>query len=155
MFNRELLKRVIAEQREQFLAFADLIARDALLASDFEKLIQIKEAIIITGARRSGKSYLLKMIWQKLCSAGNVAENNFFCLNFEDERLMNFEAVDFDDMLDIFLKCFLLAGSKKFICFLTKFKLSKDGKNLSTAFCGKRDLRYLSLAPTPRCSQRK
>jgi len=125
MFNRELLKRVIAEQREQFLAFADLIARDVLLASDFEKLIQIKEAIIITGARRSGKSYLLKMIWQKLCSAGNVAENNFFCLNFEDERLMNFEAVDFDDMLDIFFEMFSVGRKQKIYLFFDEIQVIK------------------------------
>ena len=66
MIYREILKKVIVEQREQFLEMANPIQRDALLGTDFGKISRLKEAVVITGVRRSGKSYLLKMIWRKI-----------------------------------------------------------------------------------------
>jgi hypothetical protein len=90
MINRETLKRVIAEQRGQFLKLENPIQRDAIAGADFEKIAGLKEAVLITGVRRSGKSYLLKMIWQKIAAAAKNGKNAFFCVNFEDERLPGF-----------------------------------------------------------------
>lgn len=110
MINRETLKRVIAEQRDQFLKLENPIQRDAIAGADFEKIAGLKEAVLITGVRRSGKSYLLKMIWQKIVAAAKNGKNAFFCVNFEDERLPGFSARDFDLLLETYYEMFLPAG---------------------------------------------
>ena len=113
MINREMLKRVIAEQRDQFLKLEDPIQRDAIAGANFEKIVRLKEAALITGVRRSGKSYLLKMIWQKIAAAAKNGQNAFFCVNFEDERLLGFSARDFDLLLETYYEMFLPAGKTK------------------------------------------
>lgn len=52
---------------------------------------------IVTGFRRSGKSFLLQMVARKLIEAKKYAANNILYLNFEDYRLkplMNLAALD-------------------------------------------------------------
>lgn len=51
-------------------------------------------AIIISGVRRSGKSTLLHQLLKKL--------SNFYYLNFEDTRLIDFESSDFEKLDEIF-----------------------------------------------------
>ncbi|MFA6376546.1 MAG: ATP-binding protein [Candidatus Paceibacterota bacterium] len=117
MVNQEVLKKVIVEQRGQFLEVANPIQRDVLLGSDFEKISRLKEAVIITGVRRSGKSYLLKMIWQKISADLKNGNGDFLYINFEDERLLKFEAVDFENLLEAYYELFPAAGKKLFLFF--------------------------------------
>jgi len=117
MIYREILKKVIVEQREQFLEMANPIQRDALLGTDFGKISRLKEAVVITGVRRSGKSYLLKMIWRKIGADLNGGKDDFLYVNFEDERLLNFGAADFENLLEAYRELFPAAGRKIFLFF--------------------------------------
>ena len=43
---------------------------------------------VITGIRRSGKSYLLKKLYRKLIDTDGISVSNILFLNFEDDRLI-------------------------------------------------------------------
>jgi uncharacterized protein len=58
--------------------------------------------VIITGIRRCGKSTLLKQL---------IAENQGYYLNFDDDRLINFNVDDFQKLLEIFQE---LYGEKQY-----------------------------------------
>lgn len=124
MFNRETLKKVIVEQRELFLRLGKVINREILQENKFEKIAEIKEAVVITGARRSGKSYLLKLIWQKISLMGKN-KDKFFYINFEDERLLDFEAGDFDQMLEIFFELFPQVDNSAIFLFFDEIQIIK------------------------------
>lgn len=53
---------------------------------------------VLVGVRRSGKSYLLFRKIQELLSEGKSWDDMLY-LNFEDERLLGFEAADFNSVL--------------------------------------------------------
>jgi predicted AAA+ superfamily ATPase len=117
MIYREILKKIIVEQRSQFLELADPIQRDALLSPEFAKISRLKEAVIITGVRRSGKSYLLKMIWRMVAAESKSGKADFLYANFEDERLLKFGAADFENLLEAYYELFPVAGKKVFLFF--------------------------------------
>lgn len=96
-----LLKNTVIDQYENFRSKRNILERkipDVLLAT--------KKIVAISGIRRSGKSTLLWEISQRL--------NGFYYLNFEDERLLNFSAENFNDILEVF---FELWGEQKNILF--------------------------------------
>lgn len=64
----------------------------------FKKNILSKQIIVISGIRRSGKSTLLKQFSLKL--------PNFYYINFDDERLINFSVHDFNNLTIIWHKKF-------------------------------------------------
>ena len=125
MIHPDLLKKIIVEQRDLFLKIANPIAREAISGEFFDKIIRIGEAAVITGTRRSGKSFLLKLIWQKIRKGKNIAENNFFCFNFEDERLLNFRAADFDLLMETFEQLFPVDGRQKAYLFFDEIQVVK------------------------------
>jgi len=64
-----------------------------------KKIISIKSLempIIITGVRRCGKSFLLKLIQEEL----NLEEKEYLYINFNDERFVNFAIEDFQKIID-------------------------------------------------------
>jgi predicted AAA+ superfamily ATPase len=123
MVYREVLKKIIVEQRSQFLEVANPIPRDVLLSSDFKKIIRLKEAVIITGVRRSGKSYLLKMIWQKISADSKNGKDDFLYVNFEDERLLKFEAQDFGTLIEAYYELFPVVDGKKIHLFFDEIQI--------------------------------
>lgn len=125
MIHPDLLKKIIIEQRNFFLKINNPISREAITSETFGKISRINEAVIITGARRSGKSFLLKLIWQKLREEQSIAENNFFCFNFEDERLLNFRAEDFDLLMEAFEQLFLANNRQKIYLFFDEIQVVK------------------------------
>lgn len=88
MIDKELLKQVIYEQHEK--QQQDFIKRHI-----DPQLIACPEIMVISGIRRCGKSVLLHQIRK------TQNEQDYF-LNFDDERLLNFEVEDFALLDQIF-----------------------------------------------------
>lgn len=64
----------------------------------FNKNILSKQITVISGIRRSGKSTLLKQFSLKL--------PNYYYINFDDERLINFSVQDFNNLIIVWKKKF-------------------------------------------------
>ncbi len=105
--NKSLLKEVILEQKN-IIDDTDVgVSRESL--SQIEKYLKLSHSIIISGIRRSGKSTLLSQIRKKF-----YGKNAVNYLNFEDERLINFELADFNELYELFIELF---GEKKIFFF--------------------------------------
>lgn len=83
------LKQTVIDQKRVFQEKRNFLPR--FFSADLSKS---KKIVAITGVRRSGKSTLLRQI------AGQYG--NYYYLNFEDERLLDFEANDFNSLLEIY-----------------------------------------------------
>lgn len=99
---KPLLREIILEQEKDRQAVDLGIKRTAL---DFvSKQIPLPHAVIISGIRRSGKSTLLNQTINSFYGKG------VYYLNFEDERLVDFEVTDFNSLYEVFLE---LYGERK------------------------------------------
>lgn len=123
MISKEILKEIIIDQRKLFLDIKDSFAREILDIPDTEKVIlKTNEIIIITGVRRCGKSYLLRLIWQKVKNKEKTDDNQFLYLNFEDERLIGFESNDFNVLLETYFELFEVDKKKRIYLFLDEIQ---------------------------------
>lgn len=104
--SKEILKQVLVEQREGFLRKDPGIERKALFEAGLK--VRLPHVLVITGLRRCGKSTLLRQIAMKY-----YEDNDFYYLNFEDERMIGFAAEEFQMILETQMELF---GIKK--CFL-------------------------------------
>jgi len=93
MFNLTKLEEIVNDQRESFHKKDSGIKR--LIDSD--RYIKTKQIVILSGIRRSGKSTLLKQFSEKL-------QGDFYYINFDDERLIDFNVSDFDRLLTVWGK---------------------------------------------------
>lgn len=93
----ELLKRLIADQREEHQLKAAYIERTA--EEKLNEFSKNKEIIVLTGVRRAGKSILLQHLREK-----NTEKDYYF--NFEDERLVQFTANNFQLLQEVFIELF-------------------------------------------------
>lgn len=100
--DKELLKEVVLEQRKMQESLDPGIRRDVLPL--IEKYFSMPHSIVISGIRRSGKSTLLAQIIH------NHYKDNYYYFNFEDERLIDFKAEDFNVLYEILIE---LYGEKK------------------------------------------
>ncbi len=103
MLSKERLKQVLAEQRDSILKRDFGIERELL--KEIESKIRLPHAVVITGIRRCGKSTLLRQIIKKF-----YADSEFYYISFEDERLLNFRAEDFNLIFEALIELF---GEKK------------------------------------------
>lgn len=87
---------------QQIIAQADGVERSyhaELLAAALSKPIKI-----VTGFRRSGKSFLLQMVANALVKRGDYQLNNILYLNFEDYRLGDIRTIaELDAVIQLFL----------------------------------------------------
>jgi uncharacterized protein len=90
---KEKLRRIMADQKQDFLRQKDLIDRDIMMS----KILKTKQIVLISGIRRCGKSSLLRIIHNKL-------NQDFLYFNFDDERIINFSSDDFNTLFEIFLE---------------------------------------------------
>ena len=90
MILKETLRQIVIDQKMNLISFEYGVEREQLSKIPLET----HYAIIISGARRSGKSTLLHQILKRL--------PNFYYFNFEDTRLIDFEASDFQKLDEIF-----------------------------------------------------
>jgi len=123
MIAKRILKEIIIGQRKLFLDTSDSFIREILDSPDVEKaILKTDEIIIITGVRRCGKSYLLRLIWQKIKNKTKTTDEQFLYLNFEDERLIDFEPGDFNLLLESYFELFEVNKKKKIYFFLDEIQ---------------------------------
>jgi hypothetical protein len=104
--NKELLAIALKEQFD-FFKTRDLgIEREIL--DQLGSVVIAPQIVVLTGLRRVGKSTLLAQIANKYLSDG------FYFVNFEDERLLNFQVKDFDLLHETLISLF---GYKKTFLF--------------------------------------
>ena len=97
------IKSILTEQKEDFLNKDEGIIREKLL--DVGKYLEGTLAVIISGVRRVGKSTLLRQVANKYYD-----DKDFYYINFEDERLLEFDPKEFNKVLEIMVE---LYGDKK------------------------------------------
>lgn len=103
MLGKEQLKHILTEQRESMLKRPLGVERHIL--KHIEKKIKLPHVVVLTGLRRSGKSTILRQIADKY-----YKNRDFYYINFEDERLFNFNASEFNDIYEGLVELF---GEKK------------------------------------------
>ena len=91
---RDNLYFVLFEQQKDFEQIKNLVDREK--TNEITKLSLLKMPIIITGVRRCGKSFLLKIIKNEL----KLKEKEYLYIDFNDERLINFSVEDFQKIID-------------------------------------------------------
>ena len=92
--DKELLKQVLIEQNSKSIK-PDLIKRD--IFHKIKSAFNNNFIIIISGVRRCGKSTLLDQI---------RTDHDGYYVNFDDERLINFEISDFQTMYELLIELF-------------------------------------------------
>jgi predicted AAA+ superfamily ATPase len=87
---KNTISQIILEQMKIFEREIRIIPREIP-----DNIINSRKIIVITGARRSGKSTLLRQLSQ------HYPQFNY--INFEDERFIDFSYHDFNTLLEVFL----------------------------------------------------
>lgn len=91
MVSKELLKQIIIENKEFILHKIErIIPRQVYFP-------KVKKVVVMYGVRRSGKTYLLYDIFRK------NKERSLY-IDFEDERLIDFEVGDFESLKEVFFE---------------------------------------------------
>jgi len=94
MISKEILRQVVSKQKADLSLNQETVRREVL-----DKILQWfadDRIIILTGIRRCGKSTLLKQIMKK--------KSDWCYVNFEDERLLDFKAQDFEMLNEILIE---------------------------------------------------
>lgn len=94
MINQSYLGKIIRDQRKTFEEKNSGTVRKI----DFQKYLKTGQITVISGIRRSGKSTLLKQFSRHY--------PNYYYLNFDDERLIDFSVSDFQNLMVAFQKQF-------------------------------------------------
>jgi uncharacterized protein len=158
--NREELYSILFEQQKDFEEEKPTIPRE--MAEKAIKLVSLEMPLVITGIRRCGKSFLLKIVKDEL----KLRDKEYFYINFNDDRLIRFEVEDFQKIIDFINeqkykdKCFLfideiqeVSGWEKWIDRIkSKYKIFITGSNsklLSSEIATILTGRSISLNLTP------
>ncbi len=99
MISKDKLKQTLLEQKNTILDKALGIERTIL--QSVEKKSKLPHVVVLTGLRRSGKSTLLRQLMKK-----HYNDQDFYYINFEDERLFNFKAEDFNVLYETLVELF-------------------------------------------------
>ncbi|MBI5393622.1 ATP-binding protein [Candidatus Woesearchaeota archaeon] len=99
MISKDKLKQTLIEQREAILQKPLGIERTILKL--IEKKSKLPHVVVLTGLRRSGKSTLLRQLMKK-----QYDDKDFYYVSFEDERLFNFKAEDFNIIYETLVELF-------------------------------------------------
>ncbi|MFH1233278.1 MAG: ATP-binding protein [Patescibacteria group bacterium] len=94
MMEQDFLEKIIQDQAKTFKEKDFGTAREI----DFKKYLKTEQITVISGIRRSGKSTLLKQFSEQC--------QNYYYLNFDDERLIDFSVSDFQNLMVVFQKQF-------------------------------------------------
>ncbi|MBN2147759.1 MAG: ATP-binding protein [Anaerolineales bacterium] len=97
-WSKDQVKAMLLEQSQTFWQ-RDTGTERAQLA-EIERAAQLPHAVIISGLRRVGKSTLLAQL------AHRLGENQFYYVNFEDDRFLGFQPEDANDLYQALLELF-------------------------------------------------
>ncbi|MFH1364989.1 MAG: ATP-binding protein [archaeon] len=103
MLSEEQIKEILVKQRETIITKKFGVERTIL--KEIESKIKLPHVVVLTGLRRSGKSTLLRQLIKN-----HYNDKDFYYINFEDERLYNFPANEFNKLYEALLS---LYGKKK------------------------------------------
>ena len=79
MLSKNSLKELILSQEKYFLDVKGAYQRDILENMNFRDLIfKTQEIVIISGIRRCGKSYLMRLIWNLIKNEKNLMVSNIY-----------------------------------------------------------------------------
>ena len=94
--NKQTIKEVILDQRK-LGAPAEVVSRE--IFADLTRLKHSKQVLILSGIRRCGKSVLLWLLRK------DSKEQDYY-INFDDDRLVNFKAEDFQMLYELFVEMY-------------------------------------------------
>jgi len=97
-WSKDQIKAMLLEQMQTFWELDTGIQRTQL--GEIERAAQLPHAVIISGLRRVGKSTLLAQL------AHRLGKDVFYYLNFEDDRLLGFQASDINELYLVLLELF-------------------------------------------------
>ena len=97
MMNKELLRQVVTLQKKDLALGQETVRRDVL--DEILERFDDGRVVILTGVRRCGKSTLLKQIMQE-------KKSGWCYVRFEDERLLDFEARDFEMLNEVLIEVY-------------------------------------------------
>lgn len=97
-WSRDQIKAMLLEQFNAFWRFDLGTVRTQL--SSIKQAAELPHAVIISGLRRAGKSTLLAQM------AHQLGQTQFYYLNFEDDRFIQFDASDFNDLYQVLVEVF-------------------------------------------------
>jgi len=131
MINKQIFRELLLKQKEQLSLKKDYIERE--LMNKIIDYLEDKRILIISGLRRAGKSTLVFEIINFL-----IKKKGSFCyVNFEDEKFLNFQAQDFEQLNEILIEIY---GSSDYYFFdeiqnIEKFetfvrRLQDEGKKI-------------------------
>lgn len=95
----EEIRTLLVEQREEILGKDLGIEREKL--AEISKYKDTPFPVVISGLRRAGKSTLLSQLAHKF-----YPENDYFYVNFEDERFLTFTVSDFTKLHELLIELF-------------------------------------------------
>ena len=94
--DKQVLKQILLDNA-QLVAKIEVLPR----AYDWDESVNY----VFTGVRRAGKSYMMYAIIKQLLQSGCTIADILY-LNFEDERIDNFTAADFNLLLECHLEIY-------------------------------------------------
>lgn len=103
-WTKDQIRAMLLEQMEAFWQRDTGIEREKL--TDVARVSALPHAVIISGLRRVGKSTLLAQM------AHRLGRDSFYYINFEDERLIGFQAQDANDLFQTLVEVF---GERKIL----------------------------------------
>lgn len=103
MISKENLRKILSDQRANILRKELGIEREALQIIGEKR--NLPHVHVITGIRRCGKSTLLRQVISRFYN-----DEDFYYINFEDERLIGFQAGEFNLIYETLIELF---GEKK------------------------------------------
>ncbi len=96
MITKEILRQVVTKQKKEMSPKPETIRRE--IRDKILNWFHDERVIILTGIRRCGKSTLLKQIMEN--------KANWCYVNFEDERLLDFRAQDFEMLNEMLIESY-------------------------------------------------
>jgi len=105
---KEIFKKLIVNSQER--VFSSLIKRDYEIPVDTHKIVSL------IGVRRSGKTYMLYSIMEKLRL--HVPKENMAYINFEDDRLFPMTLKDMDALVEAYYELYPDKRKEKIYFFL-------------------------------------